>query len=83
MFRKSMIALTLATVTAGAAAAQPTHTIEAWGGHFDVPDQGAGGLFGSAAAPSAEAVGVTGSIGRSAPARQGRFRDSATRPSAR
>ncbi len=50
MFRKSMIVLALVTTTAGAAFAQPTTRSNVWGAHFDVPDQGAGRLFGGNAA---------------------------------
>lgn len=71
MFRNALFALVFVSATAGAASAQ-THTIEVWGAHLDVPDQGTGGLFGSAI-PSANAGNVTGSIGQSATDRQGRF----------
>lgn len=69
MFRKSLFAFVVLGVTATASAAQPIHQIDVWGSTFDVPDRGAGGLFGNLGAPSDEGVRTTGALPRDAAGR--------------
>lgn len=69
MFRKSLFAFIVLGVAATAAAAQPVHQIDVWGSTFDVPDRGAGGLFGNVWTPSDEGVRTTGALAREAAGR--------------